>query len=657
MKYATHWIGTVLLWLTALTGTAQPIVQPYRAGMPLTEFRDACYYLSDSTFWQGNSPPVNADFIHSHDLDFDQLGAQYWMRFTIENQESTPVEIQIFVGLSEILDFYVPQGDGHQRHVIGTFERRDQVSDITGPGKTFLAQAVVELAPGQRTTYYARFHHLSSGAQAQRDAELAPRIMDADVWYEKVTTSNYVWSVIFGCFIILILYHLVYYVFTREEAYLYYCLFVFSVGFPFLTLIRDLVTLPGYNALLFFSVSGLFAVFYFQFTRKLLRLQTLLPRWDKRLWRYALIKTGLIVAYCIIYFFTTNIFVILAVYIPAILVELVLMIWLAVALIKTRDKISLSYVIGSSLAWLGMFLTILNSDPATSFTPQITPFKFSTPAYGFLLESLFLGMVLAYRSRLNEVEKNEAQSALIQQLKANKALQEKVNEELEAKVVERTKTIEEEREKSENLLLNVLPAAVVKEMKETGGSAPRRFDNVSVLYCDFEGFTRIAEGLSPEHLVERLDYFFKHFDTICERNQLEKIKTIGDAYMAVSGIPDFDEHHAVHAVQAALEFQGFLKEFNGRLAQHEDHWHLRIGIQTGPVVAGVIGDYKFTYDVWGDTVNTASRLETNSEGGRINISADVFELVKHQYQCTPRGSIDVKNKGMMEMYYVEGTAS
>jgi class 3 adenylate cyclase len=642
------------LVLFAFNAPAQDRVFQYSPGAHLTEFMEYCYFLTDSARFNADEPPLDADFISAAKVDFDQLPDRYWMKFSIQNREDRQVNLQLFIGLSEKMFFYVPGSEKYEAYSIGTFESRSIAKQISGVGKTFLSQALVTLEPGQTQTFYAWFHHLSKGVQASRDAKISPLLIDEQIWVKNNNISNTIWDIIFGSFLILILYHFVYYFLTRDSVYLYYCFFVFSAAFPFLTLVRDVADNPAYNALMFFSVSGLFSVFYFQLARKFISLRELLPRWDKILRYYIVGKTAVVALYCILHLFTKDIFVILAIYIPAILLELVLMILLAVALVKTKDRISVIYVVGSSLAWAGILLSIILADPEMNFTPQMKPYHFGMPAYGFVLESLFFAMALAYRAKLNEIEKKQAKDALIKQLQENKTLQEKVNRELEEKVVERTKDIELERQKSEKLLLNVLPQTIVEEMKATGTTIPKRFNNVSVLIADFVGFTAIAEKLSPEELVRRLDHFFKRFDAIAASNGMEKIKTIGDAYMCACGLPDPDPLHAYNAVRTALEFQDFLEEYNQAPGYGEHEWRLRIGIQSGPIVAGVIGDYKFTYDIWGDTVNTASRLEQHSEGARTNVSHDVYELVKDHFSFEKRGTIDVKNKGKVQMYFVTG---
>lgn len=203
------------------------------------------------------------------------------------------------------------------------------------------------------------------------------------------------------------------------------------------------------------------------------------------------------------------------------------------------------------------------------------------------------------------------------------------------------------RKRSDELLLNILPANVAEELKATGRAQARKFNEVSVLFSDFKSFTAKAEEMSPEALVKVLDDYFRAFDTIMEEEGLEKIKTIGDAYMGVCGLPQQDQAHAIKVVKAAIRMQE-------HMAKSPYGWQLRIGIHTGPVVAGIVGNKKFAYDIWGDTVNTAARMEQNSEPGHINISKTTYEKVRVQYPCRYRGKIAAKNKGDLEMYFVEG---
>ena len=205
-----------------------------------------------------------------------------------------------------------------------------------------------------------------------------------------------------------------------------------------------------------------------------------------------------------------------------------------------------------------------------------------------------------------------------------------------------------ERRKSEKLLLNILPAETARELKAHGKAKAKHYEQVTVMFTDFKGFTTIAEKLSAEELVSELDFLFKMFDKIISYYPIEKIKTIGDAYMCAGGLPTANATNAMDVVSAAIEIQEWMIAQNSK-------WNLRIGIHSGPVTAGVVGDKKFSYDIWGDTVNTASRMESSGEAGKINISGTTYELIKEQFRCEFRGKIPAKNKGEIDMYFVEKT--
>ncbi len=226
-------------------------------------------------------------------------------------------------------------------------------------------------------------------------------------------------------------------------------------------------------------------------------------------------------------------------------------------------------------------------------------------------------------------------------------------ENMEKLVQDRTKELEEEKQKSDALLLNILPKEVASELIEKGKASARLHQQVSVMFVDIKDFTRIAQRLSPDDLVRNLQLFFTRFDEIIASLGLEKIKTIGDAYMAAGGIPVPTQDHHLKMVKAAKEILSFTDEFN-RQSQKENKpvFEIRIGIHLGPVVAGVVGHTKFAYDIWGDTVNIASRMESNSATGKINVSEDFYNRIKANYDCDYRGELEVKNKGKMKMYFV-----
>jgi class 3 adenylate cyclase len=210
--------------------------------------------------------------------------------------------------------------------------------------------------------------------------------------------------------------------------------------------------------------------------------------------------------------------------------------------------------------------------------------------------------------------------------------------------------IEEEKNRSEGLLLNILPAEIAEELKLEGKVKAHRFNSATVLFTDFKSFSSLAENISPEQLVESIDHYFKKFDEITTSFGLEKIKTIGDSYMCAGGIPVESENHAIRIVKAGKAMMDFTKESK---PAHITQFEMRIGIHTGPIVAGIVGIKKWQYDIWGDTVNIASRMESNSVEGRINLSETTYELVKEEFECEFRGSIDVKNRGVWKMYFLK----
>ncbi len=273
---------------------------------------------------------------------------------------------------------------------------------------------------------------------------------------------------------------------------------------------------------------------------------------------------------------------------------------------------------------------------------------------GHVLGSL---CVVDFKPRKLSFEQTETMRRLAHQVVAQLELRrslvqrDQALEELEAARAE----LEEQKTRSDRLLLNILPGAIAEELKENQRVVPKYCDLVTILFTDFEGFTRLAERVAPKDLVDQLDQYFSALDEIAERHRLEMLKTIGDSYMCVGGLPEMNRTHAVDACLAALEMQAYMARAN---EQHENmrlpRWELRIGLHTGPVMAGVVGRRKFSYDIWGDAVNVAARMTSAGEPGRVNVSDSVFQRVKGLFDLEERGSIEAKNKGLLEMSFLTG---
>ncbi|MFA5912329.1 MAG: adenylate/guanylate cyclase domain-containing protein [Burkholderiales bacterium] len=238
----------------------------------------------------------------------------------------------------------------------------------------------------------------------------------------------------------------------------------------------------------------------------------------------------------------------------------------------------------------------------------------------------------------------ESQAALIEVLQRSE-------HELEDKVSQRTLELQQEQIRTKELLHNILPVEIAEELSATGSARPARHESVTILFTDFSGFTQAVSAMPADRMVGELNEIFAAFDLITDECGVEKIKTVGDAYMAAAGLPKACADHAQRCVRAALRMVDYLEQRN-RSAPFK--WSLRLGVHSGPVVAGVVGKRKYAYDIWGDTVNIASRMESSGEIGRVNISAYTYDLVRGEFDCEYRGKVDAKGKGQIDMYFVKG---
>lgn len=279
----------------------------------------------------------------------------------------------------------------------------------------------------------------------------------------------------------------------------------------------------------------------------------------------------------------------------------------------------------------------------------ITPPYYAKPWFKVLLGVLGVVIILLiYKWRVTVIRTQKK----VLEYKVRKRTAEVIRQKKE---IEKQKfLLEQEKEKTEKLLLNILPEETVEELKLRGKARARSYRKVTVMFTDFINFTGKAEKLKPRELIAELDSFFVQFDEIIEKYGIQKIKTIGDSYMAAGGLPIRNNSNPIDVVLAAFEIQNYMQRVNlEREAQGLDAWHLRIGVNTGELIAGVIGIKRFAYDIWGDTVNTAHRMETTSEIGRVNISGNTYEYVKEFFETTYRGKIEAKHKGLIDMYFID----
>ena len=288
------------------------------------------------------------------------------------------------------------------------------------------------------------------------------------------------------------------------------------------------------------------------------------------------------------------------------------------------------------------------SKTAATIQIRITPPFWKTWWFRFLVLIAVAAIIYFYnRGRLNRVVKQKR--LLENQIRERTATVMKQKEEIEAQ----KSIIEEQKKKTESLVHSILPKETAEELINKGFSRPRNYSLCTVMFTDFQGFTKIAEKLRPQQLVDELDKYFSKFDEIVGKYNMERIKTIGDSYMCAGGIPLRNKSNPIEAVLAALEIQRFMGDAHIEIEGKRYDWKLRLGINTGEIIAGVIGKTKFAFDIWGDTVNTASRTESSGEAGKVNITKATYEYVKDFFVCTYRGKIAAKNKGEIEMYFVD----
>lgn len=265
------------------------------------------------------------------------------------------------------------------------------------------------------------------------------------------------------------------------------------------------------------------------------------------------------------------------------------------------------------------------------------------------LASLLCGAVLyPVLARLSSENERTAHALLKSQSALIEVLQ-RSEQELEGKVAQRTVELQEAQARAEDLLHNILPKEVADELSATGHVTPVRHESASILFTDFSEFTQAVSAMPADRMVAELNEIFEAFDSITDACGVEKIKTIGDAYMAAAGLPQACPDHAQRCVRAGLQMIDYLKTRNQRTAFK---WSLRVGIHSGPVVSGIVGKRKYAFDIWGDTVNIASRMESAGETGLVNISAYTYDLIRDEYDCEYRGKVDAKGKGNLDMYFV-----
>ncbi len=641
--------------LLPLFAQAQPLV--WAPGSEAMEIGRQVEVLEDPqgafTFEQVSGPAMHGSFSRpgNTNLILGYTLSVFWARFTLNNPTDHPLMLEIAQAGLPDCDLYFRDDSGrvvlkkagsntvfHEREVKSSFQ-------------------VFPLPPGQRD-YYVRLTTNSGPIPLRIDAPQA--------YEDKANFQKFIYGIYLGLMLFVLLSNIFYFISLRETLYLVNALLVLIFT------CYSMVVVDGFVVYFFPKVDMLF--WYTAIPAFGVTVQTIYCLWflEVKKYRPRLYQavSVLIVVYAL-WFLLKN-FLSFPIQQPIntlqALLSFIVMGYVGVKVGKSGNRFGYYF----ALTYFVYFLLVLAEAMYINTGKPEYILGLSYSGHATVFEALLLTFLLTKRFEWekDEVEKKrrEAQDELIEQIRENERIVRDQNIILEEKVKQRTtdliranddlnvslNTVEVERAKSDKLLLNILPSVIAEELKESGKTEPLTIKRASVLFTDFKEFTSKAQHFSAEELVEELNVCYEQFDNICAHYGVEKIKTIGDSYMAAGGLPLPSADSVENTVRAALRMAAFIVERKReRERQGKPYFEMRTGIHTGPVVAGVVGKHKFQYDIWGDTVNLASRMESSGEVGRVNISGHTKALLGDRFGCIPRGEVNVKGLGLVEMYWVQ----
>jgi len=581
----------------------------------------------------------------------------YWIAFSVKNSHLQPVQQFVeFYGWTKI-NLYDTVSSNHTTglvtgHLIPFKERNFPSAD----------RCLIKLNIASDQTLFCLVRLEKSPDFVWQPADLSFKIFELNTFQRGEKIRRYIVGFFTGIFIVMFLYNLFVFLVTKERGYVFYLSLLllmiivpeFNSGYM-VERLKNVERFPSYLSTFDSIANCWIGLFLTLFVMSFFKTKVRMVFWNK----FGTVLACSFVLLMIVAIFFTGEISMAIINLTGLIMVIFAYIVSVSSLLKNFPS-SLYFIMAQTsflVAAVLMILTLLGVVPFNDYSLAIVP-------AGSAIENTLFSFALANKINILRKENISKQNEIIKHLLENKTLQTKVNRELEEEVRKRTidiehqkEVIEKEKEKSDNLLLNILPKATADELKVKGYSTPRDFEAISVLFSDVKGFTSISEELTAAELVRTLDEIFQAFDDIVLNYRLEKIKTIGDAYMCASGVPDPDSHRPDQIVRAGLEMQEFMKGWNAKeINLGRAAWGIRIGIHTGPLAAGVVGKIKFAYDLWGDTVNIASRMESTGVVGKVNISEATYHFVKDQFSCTDRGMVEAKNKGIIKMYFVESPA-
>lgn len=644
----------ILLALNCLQGSAQEPILTLNAEQDVYNLIKNSALLIDTsstlTFDQINTPEYQKKFVPSESeaLSLGVIPAAVWIRISIQ-------EVQITIPRQWILSLDYPLLDYvtvYQKDNSGAWKAQETGDMFPVGQREYLNRNFVFSLNQQKeglTTFYLRCK--TSGSM-----QVNLQLYSQKAFLATETRTEIAYGFFYGGLIIIMLYYFFLYFSLRDIAYLVYCIHIIA------SVIQQLA-FSGHSNLFFFGQSPYWMNLHVPLSMALNSLTTVLfsivflktKKFTPVLHKFLIGHLGLCSLHFVAIFFLPP-----ATSIPIAgllaMIGLTLVFSAGVLSYRKGNKSARFYI----LAWTVLIISGLVIALRLFGLLPNNAFTINCVKVALVLETLLLALALADKYNLYKLEKETTQRELLQlQENANKTLEEKVktrtlelaetNEKLSNSLI----IVEEERKKSDQLLLNILPAKTASELKEKGFSAPQKYELVTVLFTDFKNFTFLVESLPAEIIIKVLDICFLAFDEICEKHNIEKIKTIGDSYMAAGGLPIANTTNPKDVVNAALEMQEWMANWDQLgFAVNNQKWEIRIGIHSGPVMAGVVGKNKFAYDIWGDTVNIASRMESTGEVGKVCISKTTYELIYKDFHCVPRGKVIAKNVGEVEAYWV-----
>ncbi len=595
------------------------------------------------------------DKIESKNLPVGRNAGGYWLKFEIRNDGDLDNEwIFDFKRWSRV-EFYTINANGEiRRQVSGNFlPVRER--DVAFGDQVWIAK---KLKSGESETcvVHLQFDPSSSAGPVRHGF----RIQTMTSAMDKQAKTNAIVFLLLGVFLVMFLYNLFVYFSTRDINYLYYLMVV--AGFATFTLTHSgnlfsllefWTWLPAHRSVFNSANLVLTGSGSILFVTGFLNLRKQYPKWFIV---FRILLVAVILAPLTRIFLEYTLSSMIANMISICLIISIL----SVIVIGVIHRLpSASYLIcGVSVSAIGSFISICGAMGIFPFNPITEIYAIAT---GSVIEMILFSFALANKIKILRKENERQQKQMIAQLRENKRLQEDINEELEREIADRTQKIvqqkeliEREKNKAEKLLLNILPRSTAEELKEFGKSRPRRHDEATVLFTDFQDFTQLSSLMTVDEIHSRLDHCFQVFDHLSEECHVEKIKTIGDSYMCVAGVPGDDPDHALHAVRLGLKIRDFINQWN----DENEHcgmprWEIRIGIHSGPLISGVVGNKKLSFDIWGNTVNVASRMEKYGEIRKVNVSQVTYELVNDRFRFESRGKISISEGNNMEMHFAE----